>query len=290
MDRVEYLGVTEGARFEGVSPKTLLRRLERKRIILASDPEDARKKLMPFSALSPGAREVWRRDEISVALQGAGQDLQKGSGMEEDSQAIERLQPALQFAPPSPSDAARDAAVAAIPHRHRAYVDRWMAETSENVNGTWKLERGKVLNGRMISTHRDYVRARAALLDVAVSTYDGKLKTARQILADPAIPKANKWRVIAESLVPKPRPGRSGHTYFADPREEVAWQFPALRNFYLNQAQLSFKAAHRMLLDLIEKKTARLGPGAPLSPPDAPAVPHGTGENSAPRTHPRPRR
>lgn len=206
MDRLEYLGVNEAAQFEGVSPKTLQRRLERKDIVLMSDAEDGRKKLVPFSALSPGAREAHRKAEISVALEGAGQELQKGSGVEEDSQAIERLQPALQFAPPSPSDAARDAVVAAIPHRHRGYVDCWMARTSENVNGTWKLERGKVLNGRMISTHRDYVRARAALLDVAVSTYDGKLKIARQILADPAIPKANKWRVIAESLVPKPRP------------------------------------------------------------------------------------
>ena len=244
MERLEHIPVGEAAQFEGVSPKTLQRRLERKAIILPRDPEDARKKLVPVSALSPGAREARRRDEISVALQGVGQDIQDGSGMEEDSQAIERLQPALQFAPPSPSDAARDAAVAAVPHRHRAYVDRWMAETSENVNGTWKLERGKILNGRIISTHRDYVRARAALLDVAVSTYDGKLKIARQIMADPAIPKANKWRIIAESFVPKLRPGRSGHTYFADPSEEVAWQFPALRGFYLNQAQLSIKAAH----------------------------------------------
>ena len=70
-----------------------------------------------------------------------------------------------------------------------------------------------------------------------------------------------KWAAIAESLVPKPRPGRSGHTYFADPSEEVAWQFPALRGFYLNQAQLSVKATHRMLLDLIEKKQRAWGLG-----------------------------
>jgi hypothetical protein len=261
MERLEHIPVGEAAQSEGVSPKTLQRRLERKRIILTSDPEDARKKLVPVSALSPGAREARQKAEISAALQGAGQDVQNGSGMEEDSQAIERLQPALQFAPPSPSDAARDAVVAAIPHRHRGYIDSWMNEVSENVNGTWKLALGKILNDRMISSHRDYVRARAALLDVAVSTYDGKIKIARQILADPAIPKANKWRAIAESLVPKPRPGRSGHTYFADPSEEVAWQFPALRGFYLNQAQLSIKAAHRMLLDLIEKKQRAWGLG-----------------------------
>jgi hypothetical protein len=214
---MEYLGVREVAQLKGLRPKTLQRWLERKGIILANDPEDGRRKLVPVSVLSPGEREARQKAEISIALQRAGQDLQNGSGMEEHSQAIERLQPALQFAPPSPSDAARDAVVAAIPHRHRAYVDRYMAEISENVNGTWKLALGKILNDRMISTHRDYVRARAALLDVAVSTYDGKIKIARQILADPAIPKANKWTAIAESLVPKPRPGRSGHTYFADP-------------------------------------------------------------------------
>jgi len=261
MDRTEYIPLGKAAELEQMPSRRLQKRLQRARIVLMHDVDDGRKKLMPFSALSPGAREAWQKAEISVALQTAGQNLQKSSRMEDHSQAIDRLQPALQFAPPSPSDAARDAAVAAIPHRHRAYVDRWMAETSENVNGTWKLERGKILNDRMISTHRDYVRARAALLDVAVSTYDGKLKIARQILADPAIPKTNKWRVIAESLVPKPRPGRSGHTYFADPTEEVAWQFPALRGFFLNQAQFSVKASHKMLLDMIEKKQRVWGLG-----------------------------
>jgi hypothetical protein len=261
MDRMEYLGVKEAAQVKGVKPKTLHRWLERKRITLANDAEDGRKRLLPISALSPGEREAWQKTQISLALQAAGQDVQDGSGMEEHSQAIDRLQPTLQFAPPSPSEAARDAVVAGIPHRHRAYVERWMFETSENVNGTWKLKRGMVENGRLILAHRDYVRARAALLDVAVSTYDGKLKIARQILADPAIPKANKWRAIAESFVPKPRPGRSGHSYFADPSEEVAWQFPALRGFYLNQAQLSIKAAHRLLLDLIEKKQRAWGLG-----------------------------
>lgn len=252
----------EAAQLEGVSAGALRRRLERGRVILPSDPEDGRRKLIPVSALSRNAYETWFKAQTCAALQEInGRPQGTLSGEENPGQAIERLQPRLAFAPPSPSDAARDAVVAAIPHRHRAYVDRWMDEVSQNINGVWKVYLGTLHNDRMVSSHHDFISARAALHDVSESMYRGKLMLARQILRDPAIPKANKWTAIAESLVPKPRPGRSGHTYFADPREEVAFQFPALRGFYLNQAQLSVKAAHRMLLDLIEKKQHAWGLG-----------------------------
>jgi hypothetical protein len=261
MDRVEHLLLTEAARLESVTPKALARRLERKRIFLPTDPEDTRRKLVPVSALSRSAYEAWSKAQICTALQGINGQAPETPSAENPGQAIERLQPALLFAPTSPSDAARDAVVAAIPQKQRAYVDRWLAEIAENINGTWKIYRGTLYAGRMIVNGHDFICARAALHNVSVSNYYAKLKLARQVLTDPTVPKPQKWTVIAESLVSKPRPGRSGHSYFADPSEKVAWQFPALRNFYLNQARFSVKAAHRMLLDLIEKKQRAWGLG-----------------------------
>jgi hypothetical protein len=253
--------VKEGAEFEGVAPKTLLRRLERRRVILLVDREDSRRKLLPISALSPGAREAWLKAQISAAFQGTRERSQETPCAENPGQAIERLQPALPFASPSPSEAARDAVVAAVPHRQRNYVDRWMEEISQNVDGNWRIYHGTLYNGRMISNRHDFILARAALHDVSLSNYYNKLRLARKILGDPAIPKANKWTAIAESLVPKPRPGRSGHDFFADERPEVAWQFPALRGFYLNQARFSIKVSFRLLLDLIETKQRAWGMG-----------------------------
>jgi hypothetical protein len=211
--------------------------------------------------MSPGALQQYLKAQADAALEGQAQENPAQSIMPGSRLAIEQRQPVLPFAPSSPSQAARDTAVAAIPSAQRVYVDRWMQEISENVNGTWKIYRGTLYNGRMISRRHDFILARTALLDVSVSGYYGKLKIARQVLGDPTVPKPRKWTKIAESLVPRARPGRSGHNYFADPRPEVAWQFPALRGFYLNQARLSVKAAYRMLLDLIEKKQRAWGMG-----------------------------
>jgi hypothetical protein len=258
MDGEQHIRLEEMAQDEGLNPKSLQRQLERKRVISITDPEDSRRRLYSISAMSPSALHKCLKRHADAALGGQPQEksIVPGPGL-----AIEQCQPVLPFAPPSPSQAARDAAVAAIPSAQRVYVDRWMQEISENVNGTWKIYRGKLYNGRMISCRRDFILARTALIDVSVSNYYGKLKIARQVLGDPAVPKPSKWTKIAESLVPRARPGRSGHTYFADPRPEVAWQFPALRGSYLNQARPSVKAAKKQLLDLIEQKQRAWGMG-----------------------------
>ena len=66
MDRVEHLGVKEAALFEGVNPKTLLRRLERKRVVLANDDEDGRRRLVPVTALSGTAIRAWMKKAAIV--------------------------------------------------------------------------------------------------------------------------------------------------------------------------------------------------------------------------------
>lgn len=265
MNAAEFIPIREAARLEGVSPGALLVKLRRKHIVLMNDDEDRRRKLAPVSALSSAALQARAKEQVTTALQGMSGQPQAAPPSEQGivpaAESGRPLQPSLAFAPPSPSEAARDAVVAAIPKDQREYVDRWMEEISQNINGSWKTYRGTVYNDRMISCRTDFIRARAALYDVSISTYNNKLGLARQVLADPAVPKPEKWTAIAEALVPKPRPGRSGHDFFSDASEEVAWQFPALCGFYLNQARLSVPAAHRMLLDLISKKQAAWGMG-----------------------------
>jgi hypothetical protein len=267
MGGAEYIPIREAARLEGVSPGALLVKLRRKHVALMNDPEDGRRKLVPLLALGSDAAQARVEEQVTAALQGMAGKAQDAPPSEQNPELTIMpvsgrgmpLQPSLAFAPCSPTQAARDAVVAAVPQHQREYVDRWMEEISQNINGTWKTYRGSVLNGRMISHRHDFIRARASLHDVSLATYYGKLKLARQVLADPAVPKPKKWTAIAELLVPKPRPGRSGHDYFADPREEVAWQFPALRAFFLNQVQHSEIAATRMLWDLVDLKQRAWG-------------------------------
>jgi transposase InsO family protein len=255
MDRVEFVTLREMAQCEGIPEKTLQKRLERKSIISMPDPEDGRRRLYPISAMSPGRREMWLKGQADAAL--AGQQNPEQAIALASGPALEQRQPVLPFAPPSPSQAARDAVVAAIPKAQRIYVDPWLQEFSQSFNGTWKMYLGKSYNGRMISSYKDFMLARCGLLDVSPATYYARLRSARQILHDPTVPKATVWAKIAESLLPKPRPGR--RSFFADPRPEVAWQFPALREFKLNQAQFSDKDAHNLLLKLIDKKQRAWG-------------------------------
>jgi len=77
---VEYLGVKEAARLESVSPKTLLRRLERNRIILANDPEDGRRKLIPVSALSKSAYQAWMNARVAPGIHSSAMMAMRGCG------------------------------------------------------------------------------------------------------------------------------------------------------------------------------------------------------------------
>ncbi len=167
------------------------------------------------------------------------------------------LQPILPFAPPSPSQAARDQAVAAIPTKEQKYVDCWMSVLADHLNGTWKIYQGQEYGGFAITKREDFLRAQAHLQGVSERSVYTKLQIARRIIKDKDIPAPRKWTIIAESLRPKNRPGRSSAAFFAQP--ENAWMWPELRRIYLNQAQLSKEASFHILIDLIERKQAAHG-------------------------------
>jgi transposase InsO family protein len=260
MEHRDWISLEDAARLKNLTYQTLQKRLRRQRVVLMHHTEDRRRKLAPVTILTPEERRLWLSEEIGTSIDRAiGSSADGSMVLSPDGPIAPAIECLLPFAPPSPSEAARDAVVAAIPQKQRAYVDRWMEEIAQNVNGNWRLYRGTIYAGKMIANGHDFTCARAALHGLSVRNFYRKLRLGRQILSDPAVAKSKKWKNIAEALVPKARPGYSAYAYFADPREEVAWQFPALRDFHLNQAKFSVTASYKMLVDLIKKKQRAWG-------------------------------
>jgi hypothetical protein len=240
MSGAEYIRTEEAAQLEGTSAKTLLRRLERKRIILANDPEDARRKLVPVSALSRNGYQEWVKTQTCAALQGINGPPQKtlcGEGNPDQTimpaaGSAKSLQPFLAFTPPTETERMlHDAIPPAIPHRQRAYIDRWAAIVGDCTNGTWQKYHGQCLEGFTIRHNGDFIRAQAKLHGVGVSTIHQKLALLREINHNPDIPRERKGVEFWIRILPKNRPGRSGHAFFSD--DENAWMREKLLSFYL---------------------------------------------------------
>ena len=268
MGKVQHLSVAAAAEFEGVNPRALLRRYGRKGIILVNDPEDARRKLVPVSALSRNACAEWVKTQTVAALQGLGgqsQDAPINQGKPEQaivpaSGAAKTLQPLLAFAPPTETERMlHDAIPPAIPQHQRAYIDRWAAIIGDCTNGTWQKHRGECFEGFTIRHNGDFIRAEAKLYGIGVSTIHQKLALLREINHNPDIPRERKGAEFWSRILPKSRPGRSGHSFFTD--DENAWMREKLLSFYLTQAKLSVTHAHRLLLMEIDAKQRAWGPG-----------------------------
>jgi len=260
MDMVKYLGVREAAQFERVRVDTLLTRYRRKRIVLSKDPNDSRRKLVPLTALSPRAYEAWLKEVAARAFEPRSPQVgpSQGTALVPASPAA-LLQPGLPFGRLSEHQQQIDSAVAAVPACHREYVERWLDIIAQVVNGTWKKYRGQPLGSIEVRNNHEFIRALAELHDISVASIYAKLKPAREIIGDVTIPREIKWKRIAEQVHPRPRPGRSGHTFFTEP--ENAWMWPTVRGFYLNQAKRSMRRAHALLLEEIDAKQRAWGIG-----------------------------
>lgn len=253
---------------EGVKEKALHRRLERRRIILRTDPEDARRKLVPVSALSSSAYQEWVKIQTVAALQGVGrqpQDAPINQGNPDQAIApavgsATPLQPLLAFTPPRETECMlHDAIPPAIPHHQRPYVDRWTLIIGDCTNGTWQKYRGQCFEGFAIRNNGVFIRALAKLHGVGVSTIHQKLALLREINHDPDIPRERKGAEFWSRILPKNRPGRSGTSFFCD--DENSWMREELLSFYLTQAKLSVTHAHRLLLMEIDAKQRAWGAG-----------------------------
>jgi hypothetical protein len=272
MDAVEYLGVQEAAHLESAKPRALLRRYSRKRVLLATDPEDARRKLVPVSALSRNAYQEWVNAQTCAALQGiGGQSPDASIGQGRSEQAIapaagsgEGLQPSLAFTPPSPFEAARRAAIPpTIPKAVQESLEMWTLCLANCTNGTWRMHarNGIPYGGFAIRTRQDFIKAESHLRGRGFSegAIRAKLKIVKEVFADPNVSKeaGPRWQEIVRRLIPKPRPGMSGYSFFD--REQNAWMFPILRGIYLDWHKPSVVHAWRQFLKLIDLKQQAAG-------------------------------
>jgi hypothetical protein len=215
MDAVRHLGVAEAARLEAIPPKTLLRRYERKRIILPVDPEDSRRKLIPVSALSPTAYQAWVRADTCAALQNV-------NGQPDAAPA--ESEPFLPFAAPLQTERAMSRVIpAGIPKRYQPFVDRWATIIGDCTNGTWRKQQGQPIAGIIVQSRQDFIRAQARLYGKGFSaaSIHARLKMLKEVNHNPDIPLSQKMTEFWSRILPKNRPGRSGHSFFSE--DENAW-------------------------------------------------------------------
>jgi len=268
---MEYLGVREAAQLEGVSPNTLTKRLGRKRIFLSRADEDSRCRLVPLAALSPRAWESWLKKQAALAFTppqpqaplGGQEALANVSALLPASPAI-LLQAVLPFAPPSPQEAARQAAIPPSgPRALRDYLENWTACLATCTDGTWRAHarNGIPYSGFTIRTKHDFIKAESHLRGPGFcqSAILAKLKIVKEVFADPDIPKeaGPRWQEIVRRLIPKPRPGMSGRSFFD--REQNAWGYPILRGLYLDWHKPSMRHAWQAYCDLVDVKQDAAG-------------------------------
>lgn len=267
MNAAEYIGVKEAAQLKGVSEGALLTRCRRKNIFLPKDPDDARKETFPVSELTREEAQQRVREQVTAALQGiAGPPQAAPPSDQNPEQAIVParsggpLQPLLAFAPVTDTERhLHDTIPPAIPQHQRPYIDRWAAIVGDCVNGTWQKYRGQIFEGFTIRHNGDFKRALAKLRGVGISTIELKLGIFREVNHDPAIPRERKMAEFWTRILPKNRPGRSGHSFFSD--DDNLWMAAKLYSLYLNQAKLSVKRAYELLVAEIEAKQKVWGIG-----------------------------
>lgn len=249
MNSAQHLGISlsleEAAELECVSYQALKKRLKRSRTRLQDDGEDGRRKLVPLTALSSNAYARWLAKQSAVALA----PLQPIAATSE---------PPTLFHPQTETERGLLAAMPpAIPEHQRPYIERWALILAQTRNGTWLKYRGQTFGEVLVRNQRDFLRGLANVHAVSASTIYAKKSLLCDVECDVAVPDGAKFSEFWKRAFPKPRPGRSGHTFFADP--ENSWALFALRGFYLGQAKLSVKRAHELLCLEIDAKQRAFG-------------------------------
>jgi hypothetical protein len=258
MDAVQHIATEEMARLEGRSVKTQLRHLERRKILWRIDPEDSRRKLWPISEMSPAAYQAWVKAETSAALQNINGQPEGTIAPGAVVAASALGQGLLPFALPSQKERTLlDAAPPAISKRHESFVEFWSPIMGDHENGTWKKYLGTFLAGIEIRTKGHFTRATAKLLGIGASTIYKNLKVLKEVNHNADIPARQKMAEFWRRILPKNRPGRSGHSFFSDP--ENAWMREKLLSFYLTEAKHSVRDGYRLLLVEIEAKQQAWG-------------------------------
>lgn len=222
------------AELEGVNKDALSHRLKRGGVALKPDADDRRRKLVRVADLSPRAYKKYLEQQAAAAL----------------SPAPRAPSQPLLFEPTARERELTEALPLGVPKHLLPGVQDWAAILGM-CNGTHRGFEGKILGGILVNNKADFLAGVANLYGVTVRQIRDKMRLQRKYRGDDAA----FWR----ELLPKPRPGRSRHTYFDQP--ENAWAGPALLDFYLHQAKPSVRRSYELLCDEIDRKQREWGAG-----------------------------
>jgi hypothetical protein len=255
-----YIGLQEAAGYEGVLYPAFKRACARKKILLRDDPADGRRKQVPVTALSKRGYENWLKEQAASACTPSSMVSAETNEIAVTKQPENKFQPFLPFRPQTETERELAAAIPpAIPKHLFPFVRDWSAIFSQCLNGAHKVNMGLVLGGVPIRGRKDLVRAVGNQFGVSPATIYEKLKIVHQVQRDPSVPRERKWSAIWEAMVPKPRPGRSGHSFFDDCAND--WAAMWLQNLFLNQSKIPVSRAHELLCEEIDRRQRAWGPG-----------------------------
>jgi hypothetical protein len=228
----EFLALEDAAALENVGYEALRKRLRRQKKALTRDREDRRRKFVRLADLSQGAREKWDSQRVdSLAAQATHA---------EDNRLSAPLQRILSLAPDPP-----ESAFLCIPEKHLDLVKRRVTVVDQLIFRRWEKSQKDLFGGQAFNSEREFIQALAAqkgkgFLPSAIYAMKAK---AVAILRNAAIPEAERWQEIARCLTPKPRPGRSGFSYFSGSRTGL---LENLTSIYRRQAGRSVRRTYEI--------------------------------------------
>jgi hypothetical protein len=207
--------------------------------------------------LPPPVYQAWVMADTRDALEKLNGQAQETPSDEENSN-----QPPLPFAAPSQTERVMLKAVPdAIAARYQPFTEQWAGIIGDCTNGTWRKYLGQWLAGILIESHQDFILAQAKLYGkgFSVSNIRNNLSVLKEVNHSSDIPASQKMAECWSRILPKNRPGRSGHSFFSD--DENAWMREKLLSLYLTEAKHSLKHAYRLLLAEIDTKQRAWGAG-----------------------------
>jgi hypothetical protein len=247
-----HIPTRQAAELEGKVHKSYLRGLERAGIELLDDPEDRRRKLVRVECLSLEARKAFFAGQAAEALQKA--ETTPGA------QTVGTPQAYFEFICPSGTEQRLLVqAPPALPQRYHDFIAKWSAILGDLENGTWRRYIGHSLGELPIENRHDFIAAWAKQKGIGVSTIYQYLRLLKDINSDPSVPDNQKMAEFWRRILPRPRPGRSGHSFFCDP--ENTWMREKFLSLYLTQTKCSLTQAHQLLLAEIDAKQQVWGIG-----------------------------
>jgi hypothetical protein len=246
--RGPYLSLEEAAALEGKSYAGYVKHLGRKKLFLARSSADRRRKLVPFTALSPAAQDKWTGQQVGPPTSQDAHEARPSSSLPsnptrshgKDARISAPLQRGLTLAPDPPGPESL-----CIPEKHFHLVKTKLRVVGQLLLKTWERPHADLFGGQTFDSERQFIQwvSRQEGRGFLPSAIYAMKRIALEILRDPLIAQDAKWREIARCLAPRARPGQSGLGYFPGPRSPL---FEDLKRLFRGEGGGSIKRTHEL--------------------------------------------